>query len=221
MQYDSPESKPMMTIQESVKVCLRKYADFRGRATRAEFWCGPLAAVIAGLVLGAVDSFINVLAGGYAYSPFYTIFNLAILLPNLAVTARRLHDIGKTGWWQLVWLLLGAGAWLIFLVVVIFSLANYLIGEGWNVGEEEFRATLTFARFAPAIFGLTFGAKLQTGESHTPITIKELPGDILQGLPTAGGSSFVVVDCGCVWFPIAGVTGGSGGWRWCSATIVA
>ena len=115
-----------------------------------------LATVIAGLVLGAVDSFINVLAVGYAYGPFSNIFYLAILLPNLAVTARRLHDIGKTGWWQLVWLLLGVGAWLIFLVVVIFSLANYLMGEGWNVGEEEFRATLTFARFAPAIFGLTF-----------------------------------------------------------------
>ena len=157
MQCDSmPGSKPMMTIQESVKVCLRKYADFGGRATRAEFWWWALATVIAGLVLGAVDSSINVLAGGYAYSPFSTIFYLAILLPNLAVTARRLHDIGKTGWWQLVWLLLGVGAWLIFLVVVIFSLANYLMGEGWNVGEEEFRATLTFAGFAPAIFGLTF-----------------------------------------------------------------
>ena len=103
-----------------------------------------------------MDSFINVLAGGYAYSPFSTIFSLAILLPNLAVTARRLHDIGRTGWWQLVWLLLGVGAWLIFLVVVIFSLAHYLMGEGWNVGEDEFGASLTFARFAPAIFGLTF-----------------------------------------------------------------
>ena len=156
MQCDSmPESKPMMTIQESVKVCLRKYADFGGRATRTEFWWWALATVIAGLVLGAVDSSINVLAGGYAYSPFSTIFSLAILLPNLAVTARRLHDIGKTGWWQLVWLLLGVGAWLIFLAAVIFSLANYLMGEGWNVGEENFRATLTFAGFAPAIFGLT------------------------------------------------------------------
>ena len=149
----------MMTIQESVKVCLRKYADFGGRATRAEFWWWALPAVIAGLVLGTVDSFINVLAGGYAYSPFSTIFSLAILLPNLAVTARRLHDIGKTGWWQLVWLLLGVGAWLIFLVIVIFSLAHYLIGEGWNVGEEEFRATLTFAllvTLAVVIWGIVW-----------------------------------------------------------------
>ena len=89
-----------MPIQEAVKVCLRKNADFGGRATRPEFWWWVLATTIASLVLGAVDSLIGVLTGGYGYSPFSTIFTLAILLPHLAVTARRLHDIGKTGWWQ-------------------------------------------------------------------------------------------------------------------------
>ena len=86
MQCDSmPESKPMMTIQESVKVCLRKYADFGGRATRAEFWWWALATVIVGLVLGTVDSFINVLAGGYAYSPFSTIFSLVPFPESLTI----------------------------------------------------------------------------------------------------------------------------------------
>ncbi len=145
-----------MTVQEAVKVCLRKYADFGGRATRAEFWWWVLATTIASLVLGAVDSLISVLTGGYGYSPFSTIFALAILLPHLAVTARRLHDIGKTGWWQLVWLLLAGGAWIAFLLVVAFTLANYIFGEGWNVGEHEFRASLTFARFGTAIFGFMF-----------------------------------------------------------------
>ena len=72
-----------MTIQEAVKVCLRKYADFGGRATRAEFWWWVLATTIASLVLGAVDSLISVLTVGYGYSPFSTIFTLAILLPHL------------------------------------------------------------------------------------------------------------------------------------------
>ena len=146
----------MMTIQESIKVCPRKYFDFSGRATRAEFWWWVLAAVIVGVVLSAVDNFTNLMAGGYAYSPLSTIFSLAVMLPHLAVTARRLHDIGKTGWWQLAWHLLCAGSWLIFVIVVWSTLANYIFGEGWNVPEAEFRATMTFARFGTAIFGLIF-----------------------------------------------------------------
>ena len=100
------QSERMMTIQESIKICLRKYVDFSGRATRAEFWWWVLATTIAGIVLGAVDSLIDILTGDTGDSPFSlfaTIFSLAVLLPHLAVTARRLHDIGKTGWWQLVW----------------------------------------------------------------------------------------------------------------------
>ena len=55
-------------------------------------------------MLSGVDTFIRSLAGWEIYSPFQSLFGLAILLPGLAVTCRRLHDIGKTGWWQLVWL---------------------------------------------------------------------------------------------------------------------
>ena len=153
------QSERMMTIQESIKICLRKYVDFSGRATRAEFWWWVLATTIAGIVLGAVDSLIDILTGDTGDSPFSlfaTIFSLAVLLPHLAVTARRLHDIGKTGWWQLVWALLAWGVWIVFLIMFGLTLGNYIFGEGWNVPEEQFRATLTFARFGPVILGLMF-----------------------------------------------------------------
>ena len=112
MQYGTaPQSRPMMTIQESVKTCLRKYADFSGRATRAEYWWWVLATFIVNMALGVVDAVINVLLGAvgeFGVGLLGSIFGLAILLPNLAVTARRLHDIGKSGWWQLVWFAVAA-----------------------------------------------------------------------------------------------------------------
>ncbi len=99
-----PQPGPMMTLPEAVKQALRKYADFSSRATRAEYWWWVLATVIAGAILGTVDSFILVLIDqSGAFSPLNGIFSLATLLPSLAVSARRLHDIGKTGWWQLLW----------------------------------------------------------------------------------------------------------------------
>ena len=81
-----PQPKPMMTIQESVRTCIRKYADFSGRATRAEFWWWVLATTVVAFAFGAVDGFINSFTGPYSFSPLSTIFGLAVLLPDLAVT---------------------------------------------------------------------------------------------------------------------------------------
>ena len=150
------QSKPIMTIQESIKVCLRKYVDFSGRATRAEFWWWVLATTVVGIVLGVADSWIDVLADRSSFTLFGIIFALVVLLPHLAVSARRLHDIGKTGWWQLLWAILAWGVWIVFLPTLGRTLVNSIFGEGWNVPEDQFRATLTFARFGPAIIGLMF-----------------------------------------------------------------
>lgn len=125
-----PPSRPMMTIQESVKTCIRKYADFSGRATRAEFWWWVLATVLASFALGSADGFVNTLAGPYAFSPLSSIFGLAVLLPDLAVTCRRLHDIGKSGWWQLLWVALAVLALVPIVVGVLIGLSGLLAGDG-------------------------------------------------------------------------------------------
>ena len=128
-----PQSRPMMTIQESVKTCIRKYADFSGRATRAEFWWWVLATTIVSFALSTIDSFVSALSGLYVYSPLGSIFGLAILLPNLAVTARRLHDIGKSGWWQLVWIALGIlGVIPLVAGVVVGLVAAFSGGFSWQ-----------------------------------------------------------------------------------------
>jgi uncharacterized membrane protein YhaH (DUF805 family) len=75
---------------------LKKYADFSGRASRAEFWCFFLFYIIAEIILQILDSMLN--TGGILLS----IFVLAVFIPSIAVEVRRLHDIGKSGWWLLI-----------------------------------------------------------------------------------------------------------------------
>lgn len=86
-----------MTFFESIRVCLRKYAEFNGRASRSEFWWFALFITLVSAALVYVNE--NV----------YYIFQIAVLLPILAAGSRRLHDIGKSGWWQLFLLVPIAG----------------------------------------------------------------------------------------------------------------
>jgi uncharacterized membrane protein YhaH (DUF805 family) len=83
----------MDDIQKAVRTCLTKYADFNGRAARPEFWWFVLAQVVVSLILNMIFPII----GG--------LFSLAVLLPSLAAGSRRLHDIGKSGWLQLLGLI--------------------------------------------------------------------------------------------------------------------
>ena len=72
-----------------------KYADFNGRARRKEYWMYVLVYIILNCIVGFI--------GGLLGLPFLTgIFCLALLAPSLAVGVRRLHDVGKSGWWLLI-----------------------------------------------------------------------------------------------------------------------
>jgi DNA-binding CsgD family transcriptional regulator len=87
----------MMTFFESIRVCLTKYAEFNGQATRPEFWWFALFIILAGSALAYLNQTLS------------DVFLIAMLLPFLAVGARRLHDTGKSGWWQLFILVPVAG----------------------------------------------------------------------------------------------------------------
>ena len=90
-----------MDFQTSIKTCFSKYADFSGRALRSELWFFALF-----IVLGSIVTIIfDVMVLGYSvesYGPLNLIFSVALILPSISVTARRLHDINKSGWWQLI-----------------------------------------------------------------------------------------------------------------------
>lgn len=101
---------------------LRNYADFNGRARRQEFWLFTLfnfiflviAAVIDNLLGVTFDNNLNVWGAtvkikttffGYGVAPngyVYLIYSLAVLIPSVAVLVRRLHDVGKSGWYSLI-----------------------------------------------------------------------------------------------------------------------
>ena len=93
---------------------LKKYFDFKSRATRTEFWCFTLSVLVIGVVLSVFDSLLSTV--NYAGVGMLSgLFQLFILAPTLAVGARRLHDMGKSGWWQLLALTLVG-----VLVLVVF-----------------------------------------------------------------------------------------------------
>lgn len=79
-----------MSFQEAIKACFAKYADFTGRASRAEYWWWVLFVVLCSMALSLLG---HVLAA---------LFSLAVLLPGLAVAARRLHDANLSAWWLLL-----------------------------------------------------------------------------------------------------------------------
>ena len=98
-------------LQEYLNV-LSNYAGFSGRARRKEYWSFVLVNLVIMLAIGVVAGVLKFL--GFL-SPLYS---LAVLVPSLAVSVRRLHDIGKSGWWVLIGLvpLLGLIVMIIFTV---------------------------------------------------------------------------------------------------------
>ena len=80
---------------------LKKYVDFTGRAPRAEYWWFYLAMIVAYLVALTIDSLVGVELLG-PYGVVTCVLGLALILPSLAVTFRRLHDTNRSGWWILI-----------------------------------------------------------------------------------------------------------------------
>ena len=79
-----------MNFGQAISTCLSRYATFSGRASRPEFWWFFLFQILVSIAASMIGDTIAALA------------SLALLLPALAVGTRRLHDIGKSGWWQLL-----------------------------------------------------------------------------------------------------------------------
>ena len=129
-----------MSFTEAVRSCLSQYATFSGRARRSEYWFFALASAIATfvgviilVVIGSVfsailpDSAAN--AVGSLLTLVFVVGYIALVIPALAVFVRRMHDTGRSGWWQLLYLTCVG----IIVLIVFWALPEKAEGDKYNV----------------------------------------------------------------------------------------
>lgn len=121
-----------MNMIEAVKSVLSNYFTFSGRALRSEFWWWQLFSIIISFVMAFLDTAVlgmgevvsEVTETGfstiYNTGPLGAIWGLGVMIPSLAVGARRLHDGDRSGWWQLLYFLPIIG-WIVLLIWFIKS----------------------------------------------------------------------------------------------------
>lgn len=97
----------------------RKYSDFNGIATRKQYWMFILFYIIFSIPLSVIDAFLG-------FMLLEAIFNLVVLIPSLSIAARRLHDIGRSGWWQI----------LVFIPLLGWIVLIYFLAKGSNEDSE-------------------------------------------------------------------------------------
>tara|TARA_B100001939_G_C16828576_1_gene567582 strand:- start:652 stop:990 length:339 start_codon:yes stop_codon:yes gene_type:complete len=107
------------------------YTIFSGRAKRAEFWWFFLFCMIVGLMGSVIDAALGLDAAIGGNGVFTTLIQLATFLPSIAVGSRRLHDTNRSGWWQLLWIVVFIG-W----IPLIIWLASTSKNENNRFGDE-------------------------------------------------------------------------------------
>ena len=124
-----------MTFQEAIKDGFGKYVQFSGRSSRSAYWYWVLFVILAGFAVGLVDTILGI--GGI----LELVFDVAIFLPTIAIEIRRLHDIGRTGWWLLLYIsVIG------FIVLIVFYLTKSDGPNKYGAGPDEAPGTA-----APAV----------------------------------------------------------------------
>lgn len=84
-----------MDFGQAIQSGFRNYVNFKGRAARSEYWYWTLFAVLTQLIVDGLT--------GDALEAVSAVVSLALFLPSLAVSIRRLHDLDRSGWWFLLW----------------------------------------------------------------------------------------------------------------------
>lgn len=107
-----------MSFVDATKTCLMKYVDFNGRARRSEYWYFVLFNFILSVIASMIDKVIG-------HNIFSTIVTLALLLPGLAATVRRLHDIGK----RWVWILISFIPLVGWILMIVYTCQDSAPGE--------------------------------------------------------------------------------------------
>jgi uncharacterized membrane protein YhaH (DUF805 family) len=160
----------MTPIDWAKRPVTEKYADFSGRAPRAEYWWYILGAIIVSVIARIIDSIVGLNVVG-PYGLLSLIVMLGLLVPNIAVSVRRLHDTNRSGWW-------------ILLPIVPYALAIVLAGPAIMTGSVGagigIAALLMFVGFICGIVVLVF------------MCLAGTPGDNRYGPSPYGGDGVAV-----------------------------
>jgi len=104
----SLQKRLAVSFPDAISLAFNNYVNFKGRATRAEFWWFCLFTTLLSLVTQVIDTFSSI-------GILNLISSLIVLIPSLSVGVRRLHDINKSGWWLLLWFAIIIG-WIVLLI---------------------------------------------------------------------------------------------------------
>ena len=118
----------MVSYIDAIRFGFQKYRDFSGRSTKSEYWKWFFFMLIGILILSIVDIRMhtyNFRTGGGLISG---LFRVIALIPSLSLGARRLHDINRTGWWQL----------LLFVPVVGWIVLLLLAAKDGDIGKNRY-----------------------------------------------------------------------------------
>ena len=105
-----------MTPSQAIRSVFSQYAGFSGRASRSEFWIWWGFLVVVFVAIGAIAALVG--PTGFIVA---AVFALAVFIPNLAVTVRRLHDSGRSGWWLLLIFVPFIGGLIVFVFMLLDS----------------------------------------------------------------------------------------------------
>ena len=110
----------MMGFMDAVKnAIMNNYVNFSGRASRSELWWFSLFNFLISIPAGMIDLIIGIeVVPGYG--PFASILIIALLLPNMGLVVRRLHDTGRSGWWYFIALVPCVG----FIILIVFLIID-------------------------------------------------------------------------------------------------
>jgi len=112
---------------------LKKYADFSGRAPRAEYWWFYLLMIIGYVIATIIDSTLGLTGSVGPYGIVMAVFALAMLIPSIAAGIRRLHDTDRSGWWLLIGLIPLVGA----IVLIVFFVTQGTQGPN-KYGDDPY-----------------------------------------------------------------------------------
>ena len=163
-----------MNFGEAIKSVFSKYATFSGRARRSEFWYFYLFYILVASGL----SFLSLMIPIAKY--LYILFGLGVFLPNTAVTVRRLHDIGKSGWILLIFMV---ATLLISMMVFLFIDIIVPTNEGSSMTVFIVHSLFVFIVFALAIWLIVCLCKdSQPGENKWGPNPKEVQSENNSGM---------------------------------------